>query len=219
MHEYRLADNKTNSKPLVFDSANKKASLRLDDWVLCRIYKKNNPPRPMDRERDDSMSDMLAIIPPCSIQVNQQNPRLQALKAGNFGSFLEKEHNLFEEMIGEGDISNNLTGYINISQLGISNSKPLHPMVTSSTSNALPLKRTLPSVYWTDGGGSCSPSSSAAKRFHVDASGGSTVKPPMDENSSIASLLSSLSQLPQTPSLHQETVMGPLGDGIFRWYS
>ncbi|KAL6999457.1 hypothetical protein U1Q18_000618 [Sarracenia purpurea var. burkii] len=170
----------------------------------------------MDRERDDSMSDMLAIIPPCSIQVNQQNPRLQALKAGNFGSFLEKEHNLFEEMIGEGDISNNLTGYINISQLGISNSKPLHPMVTSSTSNALPLKRTLPSVYWTDGGGSCSPSSSAAKRFHVDASGGSTVKPPMDENSSIASLLSSLSQLPQTPSLHQETVMGPLGDGIFR---
>lgn len=34
MHEYRLAD--TNRGP------NKKGSLRLDDWVLCRLYNKKN---------------------------------------------------------------------------------------------------------------------------------------------------------------------------------
>lgn len=33
MHEYRLADSVTNSK---------KGSLRLDDWVLCRLYNKKN---------------------------------------------------------------------------------------------------------------------------------------------------------------------------------
>ncbi|KAG0467451.1 hypothetical protein HPP92_018417 [Vanilla planifolia] len=34
MHEYRLADPKR--------SANKKGSLRLDEWVLCRLYNKKN---------------------------------------------------------------------------------------------------------------------------------------------------------------------------------
>ncbi|KAF3786943.1 NAC transcription factor [Nymphaea thermarum] len=40
MHEYRLADG-GHSNPNS-DGANKKASLRFDDWVLCRIYKKND---------------------------------------------------------------------------------------------------------------------------------------------------------------------------------
>ncbi|KFK35761.1 hypothetical protein AALP_AA4G032900 [Arabis alpina] len=38
MHEYRLIDNKPSFR---CDYGNKKNSLRLDDWVLCRIYKKN----------------------------------------------------------------------------------------------------------------------------------------------------------------------------------
>ncbi|EPS69130.1 hypothetical protein M569_05637, partial [Genlisea aurea] len=53
MHEYRLVDNnKPSSKPPGCDIANKKTSLRLDDWVLCRIYQKNNLQRAMDQERD-----------------------------------------------------------------------------------------------------------------------------------------------------------------------
>ncbi|KAE8700506.1 NAC transcription factor NAM-A1 [Hibiscus syriacus] len=40
MHEYRLTDNISTSKPQIADLPNRKASLRLDDWVLCRIYKK-----------------------------------------------------------------------------------------------------------------------------------------------------------------------------------
>ncbi|KAG0477215.1 hypothetical protein HPP92_013619 [Vanilla planifolia] len=43
MHEYRLLDSKPSS-PSSSSSATtaKKSSLRLDDWVLCRIYKKSN---------------------------------------------------------------------------------------------------------------------------------------------------------------------------------
>ncbi|XP_008782759.1 NAC domain-containing protein 2-like [Phoenix dactylifera] len=56
MHEYRLfeAQNSNNYKPMKF----RDSSMRLDDWVLCRIYKKSNHlpsvPPPMDREQEDS---------------------------------------------------------------------------------------------------------------------------------------------------------------------
>ncbi|TVU38383.1 hypothetical protein EJB05_11750 [Eragrostis curvula] len=47
MHEYRLTDaassaNTSRPPPGAGAGANKAASLRLDDWVLCRIYKKVN---------------------------------------------------------------------------------------------------------------------------------------------------------------------------------
>ncbi|KAH0651430.1 hypothetical protein KY285_031556 [Solanum tuberosum] len=77
MHEYRLADNKTNNKPPGCDLANKK-SLRLDDWVLCRIYKKNNTQRPIDHERDDLNIDMMmgssSINPSCGSQFSSKRP-------------------------------------------------------------------------------------------------------------------------------------------------
>ncbi|PIN09583.1 hypothetical protein CDL12_17832 [Handroanthus impetiginosus] len=74
MHEYRLADNKPISKPPGCDFVNKKGSLRLDDWVLCRIYKKNNVQRAADQERDDINDLMIGSIPPnISLQQNDQN--------------------------------------------------------------------------------------------------------------------------------------------------
>ncbi|XP_020254522.1 LOW QUALITY PROTEIN: NAC domain-containing protein 68-like [Asparagus officinalis] len=48
MHEYRLAD--TNR------SANKKGSLRLDDWVLCRLYNKKNNWEKMQKQKEQSSS-------------------------------------------------------------------------------------------------------------------------------------------------------------------
>ncbi|XP_057764550.1 NAC transcription factor 25-like [Salvia miltiorrhiza] len=43
MHEYRLVgDNSTANKPPGINLP-KKSSSRLDDWVLCRIFKKNSP--------------------------------------------------------------------------------------------------------------------------------------------------------------------------------
>ncbi|KAM7263363.1 hypothetical protein ACFE04_001046 [Oxalis oulophora] len=58
MHEYRLIQNHLNHRPqqLPLDLPNKKGSLRLDDWVLCRIYKKHNSQRPIEREREEDSS-------------------------------------------------------------------------------------------------------------------------------------------------------------------
>ncbi|KAJ8448050.1 hypothetical protein Cgig2_028926 [Carnegiea gigantea] len=63
MHEYRLVGTNSGFKsphPLIDRS--KKASLRLDDWVLCRIYKKINTQRPTmeyDRSDDSLIEEMI----------------------------------------------------------------------------------------------------------------------------------------------------------------
>ncbi|GMI85316.1 NAC domain containing protein 2, NAC-REGULATED SEED MORPHOLOGY 1 [Hibiscus trionum] len=167
MHEYRLPD-KTNNKPPGCDLGYKKNSLRLDDWVLCRIYKKNNTNRPLDHDKDDSMEDMVGSVP-TSISIGSH------------------EHNMFDIMLGSDGMNNNGSNQ----ELSMVN----------------PLKRSVPSLYWTDEE-TASPSTS--KRFHD----GSLEKP--DTNGSIASLLG---QLPQTQSpLHQQQQQQQqtIGDGIFR---
>ncbi|XP_010931442.1 NAC domain-containing protein 2 [Elaeis guineensis] len=52
MHEYRLAQalNNNSFRPMKL----RDSSMRLDDWVLCRIYKKNNYTLSTDPEQDDS---------------------------------------------------------------------------------------------------------------------------------------------------------------------
>ncbi|XWS09949.1 hypothetical protein CRYUN_Cryun39dG0033700 [Craigia yunnanensis] len=210
MHEYRLADNKTNNKPPGCDLGNKKNSLRLDDWVLCRIYKKNNTHRPVDHDKDDSVDDMLGPVLPSISIGSQHNAKFQfPTKGTSFGTLVENQkHSLFEGMMGSDGINNG-----SMSQLGCSSSKPDLSMVN-------PLKRTLPSLYWTDED-TAGPSTS--KRFHGDSNDGSMEK--TDGNGSIATLLS---QLPQTPPLQQQTMLGSIGDEIFRppyqlpglnWYS
>ncbi|KAJ9554298.1 hypothetical protein OSB04_018343 [Centaurea solstitialis] len=46
MHEYRL--NESRSQP-----TKKIGSMRLDDWVLCRIYKKKSPGRPLEQREEN----------------------------------------------------------------------------------------------------------------------------------------------------------------------
>lgn len=46
MHEYRLKESR--SQP-----AKKLGSMRLDDWVLCRIYKKKTAAKPLDQIEED----------------------------------------------------------------------------------------------------------------------------------------------------------------------
>ncbi|XP_076899230.1 NAC transcription factor 56-like [Bidens hawaiensis] len=67
MHKYRLLTDhgKAVCKPHGSDSTKQKGSMRLDEWVLCRIYKKNNNiQRPMDSDQYHNMTGMLASIPP-----------------------------------------------------------------------------------------------------------------------------------------------------------
>ncbi|CAI9088560.1 OLC1v1022911C1 [Oldenlandia corymbosa var. corymbosa] len=230
MHEYRLADNKTNNKPPGCDIGNKKGSLRLDDWVLCRIYKKNNPPRPLDHDRDHDLNiDMMpssitsSLLPP-SIPLSQHKFQGGLKAASNYGALLENhEHHMFEGMMSGGGADAN-----SLSQLTSSASKSQQLPLGATDSNGLPTKRTLPALYWNDDQGTAN--SPSTKRFLSDGSGdgsslGRTNNNNNDENNSIASLLS---QLPQTSSLHQQAMLGSLGDGVFRqpyqvsgmnWYS
>ncbi|KAL7592401.1 NAC transcription factor 56 isoform X1 [Lactuca sativa] len=60
MHEYRLVDHASFKSPII-NLSNKKGSLRLDEWVLCRIYKKNNASRLAERDSDnDYMENIIA---------------------------------------------------------------------------------------------------------------------------------------------------------------
>ncbi|KAH6764306.1 NAC domain containing protein 2 [Perilla frutescens var. hirtella] len=189
MHEYRLVDNKPSSKPPGCDFVNKKGSLRLDDWVLCRIYKKNNAQRPIEQERDDIHDHVIGSI-------NSQQALSMAAVGHHQHKFLESDQSLYEGMMS--DAMN--------SHLASSGSKAaqaqaqLHLLPPHSL---LPTKR----LYWNeDGGGNSSPPS--AKRFLAENCDGRGD----DATNSIATILS---QLPQTPSLQQQAMLGNLGDGVF----
>ncbi|XP_059444883.1 NAC transcription factor 56-like [Corylus avellana] len=211
MHEYRLlSDNRASNMPPGCDFGNKKNSLRLDDWVLCRIYKKNNAHRLINNEREDSMDDVAGSMPP-SFAVGQQNVmKLQLPKAvatSYAGALLENYQNLYEGIV--------------------SNSDGINSPALAAASNNLPLKRTLPSLYWNDDVATAAAGghSSRERLLQLDDSNESIARKDGNASTSIATLLS---QFPQTPSLHQQLILGSTGDGIFRapchlpglnWYS
>ncbi|XP_062188574.1 NAC transcription factor NAM-B2-like [Phragmites australis] len=71
MHEYRLTDassSTSSSRPPPVTGGGKATSLRLDDWVLCRIYKKSNKLGVGDQQRslecEDSVEDVVAAYAP-----------------------------------------------------------------------------------------------------------------------------------------------------------
>lgn len=103
MHEYRLADG--ISKPSIL--ASRKGSLRLDDWVLCRIYKKNrHSPRMAEIEKDEShveegSSSLLDI---------HHDQQLQLPKSGPFSSLLASAVDVFDESLIDVESSQE-TGY------------------------------------------------------------------------------------------------------------
>lgn len=74
--------------------------------------------------------------------------------------------------------------------------------------NLLPGKRGLPgNLFWNDEGNASSPSTKRFLAENYDA---------RNEDQSTNSMASTIfSQLPGTPSLHQQAMLGSLGDGVF----
>ncbi|GAA0170926.1 DNA-binding transcription factor [Lithospermum erythrorhizon] len=204
MHEYRMVDNNKNNRPPGCDVPSKKGSLRLDDWVLCRIYKKSNTQRSMDQERDE-MNDMMGSLhhPSLPLGLQSKMPMTTTLKGSSYGSlFPENTHHHHQQLVFEGMMVNNANA------------------MTSGDINLLQGKRNLPGLFWHDGGdegGAVNYDNSPPppKRFV----GESSMNDGTNENSS--SMVSLLSQFPQnSPSLSQQTtsMLGSLGDGghVFR---
>ncbi|QCD87036.1 hypothetical protein DEO72_LG3g1567 [Vigna unguiculata] len=209
MHEYRLAETKPNNRPPGCDLGHKKNSLRLDDWVLCRIYKKGNTQRSaMEHERDDSMDDMIGEVP-SSMNVGHMNARfhLSKMSTSYSGALLENDRNTLEGVvIGNGVNGISTTTSAMPSHFGTSNSKPDHlPFALSN--NASASKRTLSTLYnWNH--------DTDQKHFNLDNNGNvSVVRTEEDNNASPGSFATLLNQLPQTPSLPQ---IGSMGDGLLR---
>ncbi|KAE8659719.1 NAC transcription factor 25 [Hibiscus syriacus] len=197
MHEYRLIDNIiSTSKPLIADVPNRKASLRLDDWVLCRIYKKNNVQRPMERDKDYTMEGMgmrATLTTP-----NNQNPSALTSKATSYGSLLQHEDNFFEGILSD----QGMRSSSNISQPAVpSNSKQNFPM-------AFTVKRTLPPQYWNEPD---STGSESGKRLQQDDLNGNSRAGNIDDTNSFVSLLN---QLPQNTPFYPGTIVESIGDGV-----
>ena len=166
----------------------------------------------MDHDKDDSMDDVLGSIPPSISVGSHQNGILHLAKGTNFGALLENDQNLFEGIIGSSD---------GIRSSSSSISHMASPVISKPDLPMLPPKRTLPSLYWT---GENMAGSSSSKRFQGGING-DEIAVSTDGNSSVSTLLG---QLPQTPQLHQQTMLGSMGDGVFRppyqisnmnWYS
>lgn len=116
MHEYRLAEAQTsnNYRPLKF----RNTSMRLDDWVLCRIYKKSNQlsavPPLVDHEQDYS-----------SFEENPMNYQSVARipKTCSISDFLVDSTmaQLFDMPDMSGSDKNSLLGNQNLNQMLMSN--------------------------------------------------------------------------------------------------
>ncbi|KAK8642131.1 hypothetical protein V6N13_011490 [Hibiscus sabdariffa] len=199
MHEYRLLDNISTSKPQIADLTSRKASLRLDDWVLCRIYKKNNAQRPMERDKDYTMEGMgmLATLPTPS----NQNPSDLTSKATSYGSLLQHEDNFFEGILSDHGMRSSAS---NISQLAVSSSSK------QNFHMGFTLKQTLPPQYWNEPN---STGSESGKRFQQDDLNCNSRGGNIDDTNSFVSLLN---QLPQNTPFYPGTIVGSLGDGVSR---
>ncbi|KAI0520039.1 hypothetical protein KFK09_007504 [Dendrobium nobile] len=88
MHEYRLADsqNSKSYKPIRLGDH----SMRLDDWVLCRIYKKRNhlSPSMVDQEQEDLYAEDSSFQTTQS-QLGHQHHGIKLPKAPFTSDFLE----------------------------------------------------------------------------------------------------------------------------------
>ena len=89
--------------------------------MLCRIYKKNHPSRPIGHERDYSMTDLPSTI--FSIPQNQ-TPKLPPTEPISYTPIplLDHDHHQFDEMLSHS--------------------------ITNTAASLSHLKRTLPPLYW-----------------------------------------------------------------------
>lgn len=91
MHEYRLVEAHSSNtyRPMKF----RETSMRLDDWVLCRIYKKSNQQSPQITDHDQADESCSEEIYPSSYQNEQQmnDPRLT--KSFSLSEFLIDNYN------------------------------------------------------------------------------------------------------------------------------
>ncbi|CDY56427.1 BnaCnng30350D [Brassica napus] len=153
MHEYRLIDNKPNNRPPGCDYGNKKNSLRLDDWVLCRIYKKNNAGRHVDNDKDHDMIDYIFRKIPSGLNhsVSRSMNFFPGRFSGGYGMFSDGDPGFYD---GSGMMCSNGADAVN---LNVCNGNLIADVVADEEQEVSPSKR----FHGVGGGGDCSNMSSS----------------------------------------------------------
>ncbi|KAK8502054.1 hypothetical protein V6N13_064157 [Hibiscus sabdariffa] len=116
MHEYRLADNPNsnfNNRPL----KSKDSSMRLDDWVLCRIYKKTNAlsstvaVSAATSDQDQEEEEAEQFIKDALLPAAPTNNVLQPQKSRSFSNLLDATDYLFLSSLLADNQCNTGSGY------------------------------------------------------------------------------------------------------------
>ncbi|KAF6154513.1 hypothetical protein GIB67_028405 [Kingdonia uniflora] len=196
MHEYRLFEKIGNSgNNLSVQSVEKRTSLRLDEWVLCRIYKKHESLKPVsDREKEDSMEGMLSSVPNSNL-----NP-LGSKRTSNYGGLLENNENIFDDLLSGDGVHNNP-----ISELA--------SFTSSVTAGTESFYRPLPPPYWHDPG--TIGQTPGISRYHVpqqDIVGRGRGGGAGEGSSSMPNIFN---QFPHQVQFHQQNLIGSL-DAVYR---
>ncbi|KAG5608129.1 hypothetical protein H5410_019410 [Solanum commersonii] len=118
MHEYRLSESRT--QPITRPNG----SMRLDDWVLCRIYKKKNLGRAIEMmkvEEDTQQPQITSVINPIEVVASNGQQTLKLPRTCSLSHLLEMDYfgsisQLFDDNNSYNTISQNNTlmanGYV-----------------------------------------------------------------------------------------------------------
>ena len=192
--------------------------MQLDDWVLCRIYKKNSVSasvRPTHRDRDGATDDMLGSAPSVGHQTGMQPQRAPT----NYNSLLEHDETFLEGLLANevGLPTNSITHLAAAAARAKLNLSPVPP----STTGTFPTRHPLSSAYWTEPTDIAAP---PAQRFH--AGHGSSSNNAADKNNTSSCSNGSatnddgghtnqmlLNQIPYGTTYHDQMILGSLRDG------
>ncbi|KAG6750735.1 hypothetical protein POTOM_045244 [Populus tomentosa] len=116
MHEYRLADtptcnnNNNNNKSM----KPKDSSMRLDDWVLCRIYKKSqaltsSPRALISSEHDQEEEEQQQFVQETLLPISNKNPLMSQKSCSFSNSFDAMDYSMFSSFLA--DTPFNPTGF------------------------------------------------------------------------------------------------------------
>ncbi|MED6130687.1 hypothetical protein PIB30_002798 [Stylosanthes scabra] len=196
MHEYRLTDNHNHHHHLPSTNNNKKNSLRLDDWVLCRIYKKSNRTALMEHHDDDDddnkdrlSAETTSMIETMSSSMANNNTchNSKPTTPGYGPLVLENVDNLFDG------------GFL---------------AADHQQGNNLPMKRpvvNMNSQFWND-----TSACSSSKRLRCDLNNTNNNNNSVADDEDNSSFVSLLSQLPHHTNNASSLLAPPLPDGLFR---
>ncbi|EOY10732.1 hypothetical protein QUC31_009842 [Theobroma cacao] len=147
MHEYRLAENPNsnyNNRPV----KSKDSSMRLDDWVLCRIYKKSHAlsststAAASDQDQEEEETEQFihdALLP--ALKSPPSNNTLQPQKSCSFSNLLDAmDYSLLSSFLADNQC--NTTGYESSSfSFGNLEQPPVNNYTNSSSSSSMLLQK------------------------------------------------------------------------------